>query len=92
VASAVPEGMPGRARNAITHRHVTLLGHTTRRRVTSDKTGAVGGAQKMERDSLVLPLLNCNSVLKKSLEFRNVIDTYNPYIIIGLESWLLTGI
>lgn len=28
------------------------------------------------------------SILNKSLEFWNLIDTYNPDVIIGTESWL----
>jgi hypothetical protein len=32
--------------------------------------------------------VNCRSILHKSLEFWNLIDTYNPDFIIGTESWL----
>ena len=32
--------------------------------------------------------VNCRSIYKKALEFWNLVDTYNPDIIIGTESWL----
>jgi hypothetical protein len=32
--------------------------------------------------------VNCRSIYKKNLEFWNLVDTYNPDIIIGTESWL----
>jgi len=37
---------------------------------------------------LVLLQLNCSRVCNKILEFWNLIDTYNPYVVIGTESWL----
>ena len=38
--------------------------------------------------SLVLLQVNCRSIYNKALEFWNLVDTYNPDIIIGTESWL----
>jgi hypothetical protein len=36
----------------------------------------------------VLLQVNCRSIYSKALEFWNLVDTYNPDIIIGTESWL----
>jgi hypothetical protein len=36
--------------------------------------------------SLVVLQVNCRSIYNKLLEFWNLIDTYNPDIIIGTES------
>ena len=35
--------------------------------------------------SLVLLQVNCRSIYNKALEFWNLVDTYNPDIIIGTE-------
>jgi len=43
---------------------------------------------KNEDKSLVLLQANCRSIYNKSLEFWNLVDMYNPDIIIGTESWL----
>jgi hypothetical protein len=32
--------------------------------------------------------VNCRSIYNTILEFWNLVDTYNPDIIIGTESWL----
>ena len=40
-----------------------------------------------EGKPLVLLQINCRSICK-ILEFRNLIDTYNPDVVIGTESWL----
>jgi hypothetical protein len=32
--------------------------------------------------------VHCRSILNKLLEFWNLTDTYNPDVIIGMESWL----
>jgi len=37
---------------------------------------------------LVLLQVNCRSICNKILEFWNLIDTYNPDVVIGMESWL----
>jgi len=41
-----------------------------------------------EGKPLVLLQGNCRSNFNKSLEFWNLIDTYNPDVVIGTESWL----
>jgi hypothetical protein len=38
--------------------------------------------------SLVVLQLNCRSVYNKTIELWNLVDTYNPDVIIGTESWL----
>ena len=45
-------------------------------------------AFKSESKSLVLQHLNCRSIYTKVLEFWNLVDTYDPDIIRGTESWL----
>jgi hypothetical protein len=32
--------------------------------------------------------VNCRSIYNKALEFWNLVDTYNPDVVIGTESWL----
>ena len=41
-----------------------------------------------EVSTLVLLQVNCRSICNKILEFWNLIDTYNPDVVIGTESWL----
>ena len=41
-----------------------------------------------EGKSLALLQVNCISIYNKALEFWNLVDMYNPDIIIGTESWL----
>ena len=41
-----------------------------------------------EVSPLVLLQVNCRSICNKILEFWNLIDTYNPDVVIGMESWL----
>jgi hypothetical protein len=43
---------------------------------------------KNEVKSLALLQVNCRSIYNKALEFWNLVDTYNPDIIIGMKSWL----
>jgi hypothetical protein len=38
--------------------------------------------------SLVMLQVNCRSICNKLLEFWNLIETYNPDVVIGTESWL----
>jgi hypothetical protein len=45
---------------------------------TSAECVATAGAQMIEGNSLVLMQGNCSSILNISLEFCNLIDTYNP--------------
>jgi hypothetical protein len=46
------------------------------------------GAQRIERNSLVMQKVNCGSILNKSMDFCNSIYTYTPDAITGMESWL----
>jgi len=41
-----------------------------------------------EGKPLVLMQVNCSSICNKILEFWNLIDTYNPDVVIVTESWL----
>jgi len=43
-------------------------------------------ARKNEGKLLVLLQVNCRSIYNKALELWNLVDTYNPDIIIGTES------
>ena len=45
-----------------------------------------------EGTPLALLQVNCRSIYNKILEFWNLIDTYNPDVVIGTESWLSEGI
>jgi len=45
-------------------------------------------SQQIEGKPLVLPQVNCRSILNKILEFWNLVDTYNPDVIIRTESRL----
>jgi hypothetical protein len=45
-------------------------------------------AYTIKDKSLVLLQVNCRSIYNEDLEFWNLVDTYNPDIIIGTESWL----
>ena len=45
-------------------------------------------AHVAEGKPLVLLQVNCRSICNKILEFWNLIDTYNPDVVIGTESWL----
>jgi len=41
-----------------------------------------------EGKSLVVLQVNCRSICNKVLEFWNLIETYNPDVVIATESWL----
>jgi len=62
------------------------------RRVTKDKAeeecvvARVGHISECKL--LVLLHVNCSSICNNILEFWNLIDTYNPDVVIGTESWL----
>jgi hypothetical protein len=55
---------------------------------TRDEIQTMVLAHKNEGNSLVLLQVNCRSIYNKALEFWNLVDTYDPDIIIGTESWL----
>jgi hypothetical protein len=46
------------------------------------------GSKEIEGKQLILLQVNCRSILNKTLEFRNLVHTCNPYVIKGTESWL----
>ena len=56
--------------------------------MSGEERAATAGAQQIEDKPLVLLQVNCRSILNKTLEFWNLVDTYNPDVIIGTESWL----
>jgi hypothetical protein len=56
--------------------------------VSGEERVVTVGAQQIEDKPLVLLRANCRSILNKTLEFWNFVDTYNPDVIIGTESWL----
>jgi len=59
-----------------------------RRGSSRDEIQTMVSAHKNEGKPLVLLQVNCRSVYNKALEFWNLVDTFNPVIIIGTESWL----
>jgi len=61
------------------------------RRETEDKAEKSVAATMghiSEGNPLVLLQVNCRSIRNKILEFWNLIDTYNPDVVIGTKSWL----
>jgi hypothetical protein len=55
---------------------------------SSEKCVATVGSQQTEGKPLDLLQVHCRSILNKILEFWNLVDTYNPDVVIGTESWL----
>jgi hypothetical protein len=55
---------------------------------SSEETVVMAGSQQIEGKPLILLQLNCRSILNKTLEFWNFVDTCNPYVIKGTESWI----
>ena len=53
-----------------------------------DKAVAETSAYRTEGKSLVVLQVNCKSVYNKSIELWNLVDMYNPDVVIGTESWL----
>ena len=45
-------------------------------------------AYSIEGKSLVVLQVNCRSIYGKALEFWNLVDTYYPNVVIGMESWI----
>ena len=62
------------------------------RRETEDKAEEESVAATVGHISgskpLVLLQVNCRSICNEVLEFWNLIDIYNPDVVIGTESWL----
>jgi hypothetical protein len=52
------------------------------------KSTAEAFAYRTEGKSLGVLQVNCRSVYNKALEFWNLVDAYNPDVVIGMESWL----
>ena len=61
-------------------------------KATEGAPGEICGVAQVARGpkgkSLVVLQVNCRSICSKVLEFWNLIDTYNPDVVIGTESWL----
>ena len=55
---------------------------------TSEEREITTGSHQIECKSLILLQVNCRIILNKASEFWNLVDTYNPDVIIGTESWL----
>jgi hypothetical protein len=56
--------------------------------VSGEERVATAGAQQIEDKPLVLLQVNCRSILNKTLDFWNLVDTHKPDVITGTESWL----
>ena len=56
--------------------------------VAEEECVVVAGGHRTEGRPLVLLQVNCRSICNKILEFWNLINTYNPDVVIGTESWL----
>jgi len=56
--------------------------------VSSGERVGLAGSPQLEGKPLVLLQVNCRSILKKILEFWNLVDPYNLDGITGMESWL----
>ena len=52
------------------------------------KSIAEASAYRIEGKTLVELQVNSRSAYNKALEFWNLVDTYNPDVLIGKESWL----
>jgi hypothetical protein len=50
--------------------------------VTSEKCVVTEGPKQIEGKPLILLQVNCRSILNKILEFSNLVDTYNPDLVI----------
>jgi hypothetical protein len=55
---------------------------------TREECVAVRGTQRIKDKSLILLQVNCRSIFNKALDFRTLVDTYNPDAVIGTETWL----
>jgi hypothetical protein len=45
-------------------------------------------AYRTRGKSLAVLQVNCRSIYNKALEFWNLVDMYNPDVVIGTKSWL----
>jgi hypothetical protein len=55
--------------------------------VSSDERVGWVGSPQTEGKALALLQVNCGSIYNKTLEFWNLVYTYNSDIITGTESW-----
>jgi len=55
--------------------------------ISSEESVVTAGSQQIEGNPLVLLQVNCRNILYKILEFWNLVDTYNPDVVISTESW-----
>ena len=56
--------------------------------VPSEERAGLAWSTQAEGKPLAFLQVNCRSIWNKILEFWNLIDTYNPDVVIGTESWL----
>ena len=56
--------------------------------VAREEREVTAGSREREGKPLVLLQVNCRSIINKIVDFWNLVDTYNPDVIIGTESWL----
>jgi hypothetical protein len=59
-----------------------------RKTETATRKERAAVTHKIEGKSLVVMQVNCRSIYNMSLDFWNLIDTYDPAVVIGKESWL----
>jgi hypothetical protein len=52
------------------------------------KSTAAGSAYRKVGKSLVVLQVNCRSVYNIAIELWNLVDTFNPDVVIGTETWL----
>ena len=60
--------------------------------VSRVKSVAEASAGKIESKLLVVLQVNCRSVCNKAIELWNLVDTDNPNVVTGMESWLKENI
>jgi hypothetical protein len=90
------EGTPEKTRETTIQEYPTPAWQTTRREkartnqtqrrteeATHDEWVATRGAQRTEANKLVLLQVNCRSIFNKSFDFWNLVDAYNPDVVIG---------
>jgi hypothetical protein len=51
--------------------------------MSSEERVVTAGSQQIEGKPLVLLQVNCRSILNNILEFWNLVNTFNPDVIIG---------
>jgi hypothetical protein len=60
--------------------------------MTRDERVTTGRAPKTEGNSPLLMQVNWRSIVNKAVDCSNIIDTYNPLVVIGTESWLIEAV